>query len=110
MCRGTGFSNSFDAGYVSEIIEEKSSGTWSGSGYNFKLKNKYNTLAICDKDQDCLQGSIGTSKEVCAKYKTTDQKSGVCLLPTSDPNLIVTPIPFSTTRSYNMTTRGKIIV
>uniref|UniRef100_A0A915LVP9 ShKT domain-containing protein n=1 Tax=Meloidogyne javanica TaxID=6303 RepID=A0A915LVP9_MELJA len=64
------------------------------------------SFVICDKDQDCLQGSTGTSKEVCAKYKTTDQKSGVCLLPTSDPNLIVTPIPFSTTRSYSITTRG----
>nr|CAD2159341.1 unnamed protein product [Meloidogyne enterolobii] len=62
------------------------------------------SFAICDKDQDCLQGSTGSSKETCAKYKTTDQKSGVCLLPTSDPNLIVTPIPYSTTRSYNMTT------
>ncbi|CAK5014399.1 unnamed protein product [Meloidogyne enterolobii] len=69
------------------------------------------SFAICDKDQDCLQGSTGSSKETCAKYKTSDQKSGVCLLPTSDPSLIVTPIPYSTTRSYNMTTtRGKIIV
>uniref|UniRef100_A0A1I8BVQ8 ShKT domain-containing protein n=1 Tax=Meloidogyne hapla TaxID=6305 RepID=A0A1I8BVQ8_MELHA len=64
------------------------------------------TFLICDKDEDCSQGSSGTSRQVCAKYKTTDQRSGVCLLPTTDPNLIVTPIPSMTTRPYGGATGG----